>query len=192
MNKQINLEYNIADDKFYLNLKFGQDTNKTIQVYSQMDEFNFFFTGTLTLSTKYKIWISLSDEGKKQFKNGETMFFRIISDKKIEEEIEISNDKRVKVLFITPHLSTGGCPQYLLKKLETFKDMNPFVVEFSFLGDAYVIQRNKIKELVKDNFYSLQDNKDELLDIIDKIHPDIIHFEEIPETFISPLILEKI
>ena len=26
-----------------------------------------------------------------------------------------------KVLYITPHLSTGGLPQYLLKKIETFK-----------------------------------------------------------------------
>jgi hypothetical protein len=99
-----------------------------------------------------------------------------------------------KVLFVTPHLSTGGCPQYLLKKLQTYKDqIEAYVVEYSFLGNAYVVQRNAIIELLPEkNFFSLGERKEELLEIIDQVAPDIIHFEEISETMCSYDMLEHI
>ena len=40
-----------------------------------------------------------------------------------------------KLLYITPHLSTGGAPQYLLKKLELLIDeFDIHVVEYQDLG----------------------------------------------------------
>jgi hypothetical protein len=99
-----------------------------------------------------------------------------------------------KILYITPHLSTGGLPQYLLKKIETFKDeFEIHCIEWSNIsGDAFVVQRNKIVNLLSNNFFSLPENKSVCLDLISLINPDFIHFEEVPETFIDESILEKI
>lgn len=100
----------------------------------------------------------------------------------------------MKVLTITPHLSTGGQPQYLLKKLQTLKDdYHFFVIEWSDItGGQYVVQRQQIQNILEDNFFSLKEDKTEVFSIIEKVNPDIIHFEEIPETFIEKKILNKI
>jgi hypothetical protein len=54
-----------------------------------------------------------------------------------------------KLLFITPHLSTGGLPQYLLKQIEEFLPIyNIDVIEIANISPDYVVQKNKIQELV--------------------------------------------
>ena len=51
-----------------------------------------------------------------------------------------------KLLFIAPHLSTGGLPQYLTKKIELLKDAyDIYVIEYEDItGGRLVIQKNKI------------------------------------------------
>jgi mannosyltransferase OCH1-like enzyme len=91
-----------------------------------------------------------------------------------------------RILFISPHLSTGGLPQYLLKKLEFLvKQHEVYLVEYNCSSGDYVVQRNKIRDLLGDRFYTLWENKDELISIVDEIKPDVIHLEEIPEFFMS-------
>ena len=99
-----------------------------------------------------------------------------------------------KVLYVTPHLSTGGLPQYLLKKIEFFKDkFDIYVIEYQDLSWEYVVQKNKIKELLgEDKLITLYEDKQSLLQHIKNIKPNIIHFEEIPEHFIDVIILDKI
>lgn len=101
---------------------------------------------------------------------------------------------KLKVLYIAPHLSTGGMPQYLLKKIELMSDENDvYCVEYRQLATWYVVQRNKIVELLKDKFFSLQDRPpQDLLKIIDDIAPDVIHFEEFPETFVDKGVIKQI
>lgn len=98
------------------------------------------------------------------------------------------------ILYITEHLSTGGLPQVLLKRIENLNDsFNIYVVEISNYG-IYDIQRKKIQNIIgNDNFFELSkyDNKDKLLSIIDVIKPDIIHFEEIPELTTLPINIIK-
>ncbi len=100
----------------------------------------------------------------------------------------------MKILYITPHLSTGGLPQYLLKKIKYYLPYNEIhVVEWqNITGGVFVVQRNQIQQLLENNFYSLNDDKNNIFDIIKSIQPKIIHFEELPETFISSDILDKI
>ena len=98
-----------------------------------------------------------------------------------------------KLLFITPHLSTGGQPQYLLEKIKSFiNEFDIYCIEYTYYGDAYVVQRNQIKNLLGDKFFGLSSDKKYLLELINKINPDIIHFEEIPDTFVDESILKKI
>jgi hypothetical protein len=99
-----------------------------------------------------------------------------------------------KILFITPHLSTGGAPQVLVKRIEILKNnYDIYVIEYANLSDQYVVQKNMLKTLIKENkFFTLDDNKELIFDIISNINPDIIHFEEIPEFFMDYKIADKI
>lgn len=99
-----------------------------------------------------------------------------------------------KLIFIAPHLSTGGMPQYLYKKIEKIcHDYEVFVIEYSNVtGGVLVVQRNRILNIVpNDHFFTLSEES-EILDIIKRISPDIIHFEEIPEYFMSYNIASQI
>jgi hypothetical protein len=91
-----------------------------------------------------------------------------------------------KLLIISPHFSTGGAPQVTLNKVELLKDhYEIMVVEHTLLAWNYVVQRNKIINIVGKNFVSLGENKMELLDIIDVFNPDVISMEEFPEMFLE-------
>lgn len=99
----------------------------------------------------------------------------------------------MRILFIAPHLSTGGLPQYLCKKIECLKDNNEiYCVEYANHSDSFTVQRDKIKNILKSNYRLLGDNKNELLDIIEKINPEIVFLEEIPEYFLNRSLAEKI
>jgi len=90
-----------------------------------------------------------------------------------------------KLLIITPHLSTGGAPQVTVNKIELLKDsFDIMVVEWECIAWAFVVQRNRIINLVGDKFKSLGENKKtELLEIIQEFQPDVISMEEFPEMF---------
>lgn len=99
-----------------------------------------------------------------------------------------------KLLFIAPHLSTGGLPQFLLKKIKCLiKDFDIYCVEYSDVtGGKFIVQRDQIKNICKSKFFTLYDNKEEIINIISKIKPDIIHFEEMPEYFMDLSLSSKI
>ena len=99
-----------------------------------------------------------------------------------------------RLLVITPHLSTGGLPQFLYKKLTVLKNkFEIHVVEWDDItGGVLVVQRNLIKGLVGSNFYTLGEKKSQILEIIKQVKPNIIHFEEFPETFIETKLAQRI
>jgi autotransporter strand-loop-strand O-heptosyltransferase len=94
----------------------------------------------------------------------------------------------MKIVYLAPHLSTGGCPQFILKRIQSLlmhtEEIEVYVIEHSFHGDAYIVQRNAIKDLLGDRFYA-GDNK---IEIINRINPDIIHIDEMSERLDQHLI----
>ena len=93
---------------------------------------------------------------------------------------------RKRLLIVSPHFSTGGAPQVTLNKVELLKDhFDIMVVEHAFIAWNYVVQRNKIIDIVGKNFLSLGENKKELLDFIEQFNPDVISMEEFPEMFMD-------
>lgn len=101
--------------------------------------------------------------------------------------------KKKKLLFIAPHLSTGGMPQYLYEYIKHFNgEYDIHVVEWDDVtGGVLVVSKNRIKSIVKDsNFHVLNKNKDGIKDIFKKVKPDIIHFQETPESFVPGHLLE--
>lgn len=96
----------------------------------------------------------------------------------------MNQEKKMRILYLAPHLSTGGMPQFLLKRIEALKDYtdcNIYVVEYQCHSLDFVVQRNAIKELVGINFTTLYENKMELFDVIERFQPDIIHIDEMSE-----------
>lgn len=87
----------------------------------------------------------------------------------------------MRILFLAPHLSTGGMPQFLLKRLESLKeytDNEYYVVEYQCHSLDFVVQRNAIKSLLTENFTTLYEDKMELFKVIEQWQPDIIHIDE--------------
>ncbi len=52
--------------------------------------------------------------------------------------------EKIKILFLEPHLSTGGAPSFALKRIQALIDnenFELFVVEYADIGGwAYVVQ----------------------------------------------------
>lgn len=98
------------------------------------------------------------------------------------------------LMIITPHMSTGGCPQVVAKKIDVLRDeYNVICVEWQCIAWAYVVQRNKAIMLLGDKFISLGENKEyELFLTIEDHNPDYIMIEEIAETFIPNHILKRL
>ena len=101
-----------------------------------------------------------------------------------------ASEKKIRLLFLAPHLSTGGMPGFLLRRLELIKlycpEIEPFVVEYSNYSPFYVVQKNKIKELLPStHFFELGDDKMKLIDILKENQIDIVHVDEMIEGFDS-------
>jgi len=91
-----------------------------------------------------------------------------------------------KVLFLTPHCSTGGGPQYLLRCVQELKSAghDVLVVEYANISDDYTVQKKKLQALVP--FHTLNGNKAGLLTAeIAKFKPDVVHLHEFGERFLD-------
>jgi FkbM family methyltransferase len=93
----------------------------------------------------------------------------------------------MKVLFLAPHLSTGGMPQYLYKQMEVLSEScEVWCIEWdNITGGVLVVQRNRVANLLGDKLITLGEPKEKLFEYIEKINPDVIHLQEIPEMFMS-------
>ena len=91
-------------------------------------------------------------------------------------------------------MSTGGCPQVVAKKVDLLKDYyNVVVIEYEMLAWSYVVQRNRVIDMIGDNFISLSENKEyDLFNAIDDYNPDYIFMEEFPETFMELHIIKRL
>ena len=91
-------------------------------------------------------------------------------------------------------MSTGGCPQVVSKKVELLRDSYKVVViEYEMIAWTYVVQRNRVINMIGDNFISLSENKEyDLFNAIEDHNPDYIMVEEFPETFMETHIIKRL
>ena len=97
----------------------------------------------------------------------------------------------MKILILISHCSTGGMPSVALKRVESLiKEHEVFVIEYRQIAWSFVVQREKMINLLGNKFISLgniwsdgEEIRDRFQEIIQNINPDIIHLEEIPEMF---------
>jgi autotransporter strand-loop-strand O-heptosyltransferase len=100
---------------------------------------------------------------------------------------------KLKILYIEPHLSTGGAPQFALKRIQSLQkfknEIEIFLVEYSNFSETYVVQRNEIIKLLgEEHFFTLGgtgeiERKYGLIDIIKNNKIDVIHSEEMLDGF---------
>jgi autotransporter strand-loop-strand O-heptosyltransferase len=102
-----------------------------------------------------------------------------------------SKMSKLKILYIAPHLSTGGMPAFLLKTIQTLQhDVDIYVVEYQCHSLDYVVQRDAIKAIVGNNFKTLYEDKMELFNVINDWGPDVIHIHEPSERLDRQMITE--
>lgn len=147
------------------------------------------------LSPDYNVWVSPNKSigYTDVFTGGFEIDFYLEDGSLLDSRVWKPEKK--KVLFITPHLSTGGCPQYLYRKIvEHTSEVESYVIEWDNIGgDAFVVQKNRIREWVGEKrLFTLNEDKDQVFKIIEEIKPDVVHLEEIGETFVPYSIMEKI
>lgn len=97
-------------------------------------------------------------------------------------------------MILTPHMSTGGCPQVVAKKVELLRDYyNVIVVEWEMLAWAFVVQRNRVVDMIGDKFITLSENKEyDLFNTIEDHKVDYIMIEEFSETFMPNHIMKRL
>lgn len=103
--------------------------------------------------------------------------------------------RKIKLCYVTPHLSTGGMPQFVLKRIESLQkyknEVEIYLIEYSQFSTIYLVQRNKIIDILGEgHFFSLggfteTEKKYNLIKILQDLEIDVVHFEEIPEGFES-------
>ena len=100
----------------------------------------------------------------------------------------------MKLAFITPHLSTGGMPQYLNNKIEKLKESCEIWVFEKTHETTYNTVRARIENQIGEERIITWGNNPVklLLEKINQLSPDVIHFEEPCEQFISDYILERL
>lgn len=98
----------------------------------------------------------------------------------------------MKICYLVPHLSTGGMPQFLYKRIESlceYTDIEPYVVELTTAeGDKYVVQKNRILSKLKPDHMKVFNKDDDTLmdffDFIESEHIDIVHIDETIEVLL--------
>jgi len=133
------------------------------------------------------------------------VFHGLKNQEEIDKVFELLDSKvkdKLRILFLAPHLSTGGMPQFLLKRIQSLlkfrDDVEIYVVEFGFYSPTYIVQRNEVISLVGESrFWSLGENKYEIIDIIKEHKINIIHVDEMIEGFdhfnvVSQHLMEKL
>lgn len=106
------------------------------------------------------------------------------------------NANRPTLLYLAPHLSTGGMPQFLLTRVKAMMESgiyNVHVLEYNQYSDTFLVQRNQLHDMLGQNFHTiagldtipLEKRDARLIELVEEIAPDIIHIEECPEAFDS-------
>ena len=139
--------------------------------------------------------------GEKKPETMKQMVEEIKKHNNVSEEIQVhspeSNSEKLRILFLAPHLSTGGMPAYLLKRIESLSLHYPFIefflAEFCQYSTLYTVQRDRIKEIVpEERFWTINtlndhnvENSMKVIDLIKTHFIDIVHIDEMIEGFDS-------
>jgi hypothetical protein len=88
----------------------------------------------------------------------------------------------MRILYLAQHLSTGGMPAFLLKRIQTlleYTDVDVYVVEFKNYSNEYNVQKKEINKITP--IITLGEDKMLLIDMIKDLKIDVVHIDEMIE-----------
>lgn len=187
--------YNINFDHIHINIPLDE-VDTLVSAFKNPSENVCFIKIFCRIPQKQKINDIIFLHGRPNTENYKILEKEIIYKNKKDNSIKQLQVSKKILLIINPHLSTGGCPEYLYQFILNNKYQYEAikVIEFSNFSNEYVIQKNKIKNLIgEQNVVCLGDfwedditfesKKYKLLDIINEFSPDIVWLNEFPECF---------
>ena len=96
----------------------------------------------------------------------------------------------MKILILISHCSTGGMPSVALKRVESLiKEHEVFVIEYRQIAWSFVVQRDKIINLLGDKFISLGNIWGDTEELRDKLQT---FFENLSEYIVNENITKDI
>jgi autotransporter strand-loop-strand O-heptosyltransferase len=104
-------------------------------------------------------------------------------------------EKRMKILFLMPHTSTGGMPSFVFKRIQSllkYTNTEVFVAEYENYGKLFDVFRNKIINLLADKFFDISQNKSSLIDILKSKNIDIVHIDGMAEELAHSDLLKQL
>ena len=114
--------------------------------------------------------------------------------KEIDKMIETIKGQKKRVVYLTPHLSTGGMPQFVLTRLEALIEQGHYdvhLIEYNQYSATYTVQRDKIVELLGSNFHTVaylneithEERGTRVKELLEELNPAVVHLDECPESF---------
>lgn len=114
--------------------------------------------------------------------------------KEIDKMIETIKGQKKKIVYLTPHLSTGGMPQFVLTRLEALIEQDHYdvhLIEYNQYSATYTVQRDKIVELLGSNFHTVaylgelthEERGTRVKELLEELNPTVVHLDECPESF---------
>lgn len=175
----MNIRGNIYD-RFAKDPQWGTEPEMWVK-YPDREEHLLFYHGEKNREVMHEMMAKIKEKYMKDYNLG----WDKPEEKKDVLDLIEGPKPNLRVLFVAPHLSTGGMPAFLLKRIESllaYTNIDIYVVEFKNYSPDFVVQKNKIMKLVK-NFWTLGDDKTELIKIIKDNQIDVVHVDEMVEGF---------
>lgn len=99
----------------------------------------------------------------------------------------------MKIAFITPHLSTGGMPEYVRRSIELIDRKQHKILLIEMRTEKYLdVIRKKVLDLEDIELFSAEKSPVKAIEKIESFNPDVIHFTEPSEQVIHPKHLSRI
>ena len=99
----------------------------------------------------------------------------------------------MRIAFITPHLSTGGMPEYLRRSIELLdrKEHEVLLIEMRTEKTLDAI-RKRVLDLEGIELFSAEKSPFNAIEKIESFDPDVIHFSEPSEQTMDPNFLDRL
>ena len=107
-----------------------------------------------------------------------------------EKSADLKKKEGTRVLFLMPHCSTGGMPEYTYRCVQDLvhAGVSVIVAEWQDIAPIYRVQKDRIRKIVP--FYTLDGNWRNLEKLLKDFDPTILHLQEFAEYFLPKDVCE--
>jgi autotransporter strand-loop-strand O-heptosyltransferase len=106
----------------------------------------------------------------------------------------IQTKPAARTLFLLPHCSTGGMPQYVLSLTRELIGAGTEValLEWAYFGPDFVVQRKQLQAALNSGFHAVEASPEKFFALLEKFQPDVVHLQEAPELFLPEAVAARL